>query len=257
MKKVILLVVMLLVSTNTFADKFNYDDFMGKLNRMVPDVKTQRQYESDHTDTVRYEVYERQESAPQANVYQPPAYQYVQPPAYQYVQPPAYQYVQAQRKVKAGEGSDWLIPLLIVGLAILVGDGFAIWYLHKRLFADFSYDILSPGKLFLFGAQTLPLVALLLKSGFRLTVTDAVFGLGFFVVIAGVQFYMDKRNTSLKYAFLLLLVRTLAAVFVAVVVAIIILILFSFMWAWAGRKKDDELSAEEVSTLKKLAGKLK
>jgi len=150
--------------------------------------------------------------------------------------------------------SKLLIPILIIGLAVLVVEGFAIWYLDKKLFGEFGYDILSTGKLFLFGVQTLPMIILVLKGMFYgFVASDIAFGLGFIGIIAGIQFYMDKRNTNLKYATILLFVRLVASLCVVIIVIILIALLYLWLLGTGGGRKEDELTDDEVRRLKRLA----
>jgi len=247
MKKVMLLMMMLLVSVPVFADNFDYGDFMQKLDRVVPKVETRRQYEA-RQPTIRYEVYEEEKEdyeTPPPTAYQSPVYQ-------RYMQQVEKSQNQIERQLD--KSSDWLVPLLIVGLAVLAGDGFAIWYLHQKLLDDFNYDILSTGKLFLFGVQTLPLIVLLFKSAYKLTALDIVFGLGFVGAIMAVYFYMDKRNTSLKYAVILLFVRLIASIFIAVVAVIIVAIFVLWLMSLGGddSRREKEITPEKMVAIKRI-----
>jgi len=254
MKRVILLIMILLISVSAFAKKnFDYEDFMNKLDGMIPKFETKRQYESRQQPTTRYDVYvEERESYQPSTVYQAPVYQ-TPPVSTSYY--PAYSSSQAGRGEYVTEESKLLIPILIIGLAVLVVEGFAIWYLNKKLFGEFGYDIFSPGKLFLFGVQTLPMIILVLKGMFYgFVASDIAFGLGFIGIIAGIQFYMDKRNTNLKYATILLFVRLVASL--CVVIIVIILIALLYLWllgTGGGGRKEDELTDDEVRRLKRLA----
>ena len=246
-KKMVLMVMMLLVTAPVFAEKFDFGDFMQKLDRVVPKVETRRQYES-RQPTI--EVYEEEKEEYQAP---PVVYKKEEAPVV-YQKEEVQPIVQGQiGKNRVDKSNDWLIPLLIVGLAILVVEVSAIWYLDKKLYVEFGYDIKSPGKLFLFGVQTVPLVILAVKGMFAgLTALEVVFGLGFFAVAVGLQFYIDKKNTNVKYAVSLLFVRLIASVYAVVVVIILIAIAIFAAWIMAMGKKDNELSPDEVTAVKKL-----
>ena len=138
--------------------------------------------------------------------------------------------------------SGLLIPILISVLAVFTVEGFAIWRLNKKLLDEFEYDIFSPGKLLLFGVQTLSLIILALGGTFgRLTALDIAFGLGFVGIILGVQFWMDKSNTNLKYAIILLFVRLTASFCVVIIVVILIALLYLWlMGTGGGGRREDE-----------------
>ena len=244
MKKVILLMMMLLVSSiPVFAGKLNIEDLIQELDKMVSEVGKWKQAGQ----------------STQTPPYQPPVQttqEYVKKESYQTLPQPIQSTTQKKKKI---DESNCLIPLLIIGLALLVGDGFAIWYLNRKLYNEFGYEIISPSKLLLFGVQTLPLVIIALKGMFaKPTILDIVFSLGFLGIIMIIQFYIDKVNTNSKYAMALLFVRLITSILVTIVVIILILILILLIWSFFGfgggkREDNNKLTPDEIKAIKRLA----